>query len=71
MTELEWREKFAERLDYMIQKRGCTQSEFAEEVGISEKSLNHYVRGVRIPKANILAAIAHELGCDPRDLLYF
>lgn len=71
MTEAEWRTNFADRLTYMIQKRGCTQSEFAEEVGISEKSLNHYIRGVRTPKANILAAIANELGCDPKDLLYF
>lgn len=71
MTDQEWRERFANKLSYMIQKRGCTQSEFAEEVGMSEVTLSRYVQGHRIPKANILADLARALDCDPSDLIYF
>lgn len=71
MTEAEWRINFADKLTYMIQKRGCTQSEFAEEIGMNEKTLSHYVCGDRTPKANVVADLARALNCDPRDLLYF
>ena len=71
MTDEEWRMLFADRLSYMIKRRGCTQSEVAEEAGISEKALSNYVCGVRLPKVNILANLTAALHCDPSDLLNF
>ena len=71
MTENEWRKQFAGKLSHMIKARGCTQSEIAEEAGISEKALSNYVCGVRVPKANILANLVIALDCDANDLINF
>ena len=71
MTETEWRARFAGKLSHMIKARGCTQSEFAEEAGISEKSLNRYINGIRTPKAPILLKLASAFDCNPLELLEF
>ena len=71
MTEEEWRMRFADKLAWMIQRRGCTQSEFADETGMSEKTLNHYVNGRRTPKATTLMNLARTFECDPGELIDF
>lgn len=71
MTEEEWRMRFADKLSHMIHNRGCTQSDFAEEAGISAKSINRYVNGIRTPKVTVLMKMAKAFECDPKDLYDF
>ena len=71
MTEEEWRMRFADKLAYMIKKRGCTQSEVAEEIGVNEKTLSHYICANRTPKATVLMNLARAFECSPSDLLDF
>ena len=71
MTEEEWRMRFADKLSYLIQRRGCTQSEFAEEAGLSEKTLNRYVNGNRTPKATTLINLARAFECSLNELIDF
>ncbi len=54
---------FGKRLFSLFQESGCkTYSEFAEKLGISRQSLDHYINGDRIPPANYLAQIAEATG---------
>jgi len=62
MTEQEWRDRFGAKLAAIINARGCTCREFAEEFGISEKTLNHYICGRRVPKIATLVNLAKTLG---------
>lgn len=71
MTEEQWRMRFANKLSQMINRRGCTQSDFAEEAGISEKTLNRYIQGTRTPKATMLVNLARAFGCAASDLIDF
>ena len=61
MTEQEWRKRFGSALEKMIASRGCTRREFAEEMGISEKSLDHYIHGRRTPSAVSLVNLSRFL----------
>lgn len=71
MTEEEWRMRFANKLSHMIKKRGCTQSDFAEEAGISEKTFSRYMQGTRTPKATMLVNLSRAFGCTLTDLIDF
>ena len=62
MTKQEWLRRFGAELTLIISKRGCTYREFAEEIGMSEKTLNHYICGRRVPKVKTLVNLARKLG---------
>ena len=44
----------ANRLSEMLKKRGMTQKEFAERLGVTEVSVSRYITGKRIPRATII-----------------
>ena len=54
-------ETFAYRLSELLKKRGMSQKELAERVGITEASMSRYMNTDRIPKSEILANIATAL----------
>lgn len=58
MTEQEWRDRFGARLADLIATRGCTRREFAEETGMSEKAIDHYIHGRRSPNVISLVNLA-------------
>lgn len=71
MTEQEWRKKFGANLLYLINKRGCTRRDFAEEIGLSEKMLDHYIHGRRSPTIVPLMNLARSLNCSMDKLTDF
>lgn len=64
MTEQERKDRFAVNLMRMIAEYGCTLRDFAEEAGVSEAALNHYIHGRRLPNFFVLEQMADTLGCD-------
>ena len=62
MTEQEWRDRFGAKLAALISARGCTRREFADEIGMSEKVIDHYIHGRRTPTAVSLVNLASSLG---------
>lgn len=50
-----------DRLKEALERRGMTQRELAEKLGITEVSVSRYMSGDRTPKATILAEIAEIL----------
>ena len=62
MTKQEWLDRFGAELAAIIRARGCTCREFAEDMKMSEKTLNHYLCGRRAPKITTLVNLARKLG---------
>lgn len=67
--ELEWSKQFGDRLKRLIHKKGMTQGQFAQKLGITEATLSRYIKGVHRPDAYMIEEIASALGCDI-NLLY-
>ncbi len=42
-------------------KRGITQTELAEKVGVTQTMINFIEKGIRMPSVNVLIAISKEL----------
>ena len=57
------------KLAELRKSKGLTQQEFAEKLGISNKSLSRYERGDRNPSLAELKRIADVLGCEINDLI--
>lgn len=69
IDEYEWKDRFSYLLKEALWRARKIQRELAEDIGVSEVSINNYCRGKAIPSAYILQRIADDLECDVRDLL--
>ena len=57
-------------LDRLLIKRGMTQKELAERIGITPANLNIFATGkARAVRFSTLEALCRELNCQPGDLL--
>jgi len=45
----------------LMKKRGMTQRELANQIGVTEVSISRYISGQRMPKANIVVYMADAL----------
>ena len=70
MTEQEWREEFAHRLQVLsYQKKHYNKKQLAEASGLSEKTIGRYRRGERTPDAISISKIARALDCNVDELI--
>lgn len=56
-------------LKIMRIKRGITQRELAEKVGVTNNTISMYERGERFPKVKTLYKMAQILECDCWDII--
>lgn len=49
------------RILTLLEKKGMTQRELANEIGVTETSISRYISGQRVPKANIVVYMADTL----------
>lgn len=56
-TEKSW---LGHRISAMLEKKGITQREYAEKVGVTEVAISRYIKGERIPP-NVLLRINRDL----------
>ena len=56
----EWR-IFAERVKKLLDARGISQRELADEVGITEVTMSRYITAERVPSATLIPSFAK--GC--------
>lgn len=61
---------FGERLYRMLEEKNMTQKTLALKAGVTEASMSHYIKGDRMPRAKVLAAIADALGTTSDYLMY-
>lgn len=53
---------FSDRLGELIKSKQITQRKLAEQVGVTEAAMSHYLKGDRYPRASVLSKIADALG---------
>lgn len=70
MTEDMWRREFGRRLRKRMIRKGMTQSELAEKVGISQVMLSNYITGRSMPGFYIVDKLVRALDCSTDDLRY-
>ena len=45
----------------LMKKKGMTQRELANQIGVTETSISRYISGQRVPKSNIVVYMADAL----------
>ncbi len=50
------------RIRAMLAQKNMTQKTLAQKVGCTEAAISLYIKGVRVPRANVLSRIAMALG---------
>ena len=70
MTEETWRQEFGRRLRKRMARKGMTQSELAEIVGISQVMLSNFMTGRSMPGFYIVDKLARALDCSVDDFRY-
>jgi len=58
-----------ENIRAMREKRGLSQSELAEKIGLQKQNVSAFERGVKIPSLEKMVAIADALRCTTDGLL--
>lgn len=58
-----------ERIAYLRQKRGLTQSALAELLGVSDKAVSKWERGISRPEVTILSDLSSALGVTADELI--
>lgn len=71
MTEIEWMDIFGDNLVYMLQQAGMTQRDLADETGLSEATISHYIHKTRMPNLKAIINISYALDVDYNDLIDF
>lgn len=61
--------EFGERLASLLKEKNLQQQTLAQKAGVTEAAVSHYIKGDRMPRANVLAKIADVLGTTSEYLL--
>ena len=59
---------FGRNLKNMLEQRNMSQKEFAEAVGVSESTVTHWCKGVKVPKMSRVDVICKVLDCNRAEL---
>ena len=62
-------EVFGENLKYYIERKGITQKELAEVVGVAPSTLNDWIKAKKYPRMNRIEILANYFGCLKSDLI--
>lgn len=71
MSEQEWINIFGDNLQEMLLEANMTQRELAEDTGLTEAAVSHYINKRRMPTVRALVNIAYSLGCSFDELMDF
>lgn len=71
MSELDWLDTFGDNLADMLYGARMTQSELADETGLSEATISKYINKIQLPGIKAIINIAYALDCDVADLIDF
>lgn len=71
MTTFEWAKAFASNLKAMMREYEMSQSDLAQETGLSKATITNYLTGERVPYLPAVIKISYALDCDLADLIDF
>jgi transcriptional regulator with XRE-family HTH domain len=70
MTEDECRSEFGYRLVHIMIRKGISQVDLAERIGVSNVMINRYINGSNTPSFYVVDKIAKALNCSMDDFRY-
>lgn len=71
MTILEWQNIFRDNLSEMLEERGMTQCDLAEDSGLAVSTINNYMTNRATPSVKAIVNIAYTLDVPIDELLDF
>lgn len=71
MTEQQWLDIFADNLRDKIIEYGASQTEFAEDCGLSKSTISRYLKAQAVPSIFALINMSHVLSCSIDELADF
>lgn len=71
ITEMEWRELFAERVKYHLKRCNINQSQLARIINITEPTMSHYLLCKCTPRIDVIIRMAIKFGCSVDELINF
>lgn len=71
MFEQEWLNIFADNLAYIMQEYKLSQSDIAEETGVSISTVNKYLNKKQVPGIKFVINLSYALGLDINGLIDF
>lgn len=60
---------FAKNLQYYMERKGITQRELAERIGVSAPTLNEWIKAKKYPRIDKVEKLAKYFGCLKSDLI--
>ena len=69
ISEIEFIDIFADNLRSLMEEVGITQSELADESGLTRATINRYLKKQRMPDLRALINICYILECEVTDLI--
>lgn len=71
MTQQEWKRMFASNLIDILNDKGMTQKQLANDSGISSSMISEYINEIRMPGLAAAINIAYALDMDISELVDF
>lgn len=71
MSEQQWLDIFGDNLKSLMEDAKMTQSELAEEIGVTQSVISDYVNKRKLPGIKSILNISYTLGCDLYDFIDF
>lgn len=71
MTEGQWMKIFGDNLREILEERGMSQKELADEAYLSEAAISSYINKRRMPNVRAVLNIWYALGCPIDDIFDF
>ena len=71
MSEVEWMRIFGDNLKEILEERGMTQRDLADETGLSESAISNYINKKRMADVRAVLNIWYALGCPIDDIFDF
>lgn len=63
------KEVFSKNLQYYMERKGISQKELAEIVGVSAPTLNEWIKSKKYPRIDKIEKLANYFGCLKSDLI--
>ena len=71
MTQTEWKETFGDNLKSILEERGMSQRDLANETGLSTSRINEYIKGYTAPNIFAIINMAYVLDIDIDEFVAF
>lgn len=70
MTDRQMLIEFGSNLEHIMINRGMKQKTLADKIGVSESTMNCYIKGKRMPSLATVLNMMLALDCDLDDLIF-